>query len=220
MTTEFHLRIDTHDLSILAKIIEHIQPEYYVFGKEIAKKTKKEHIHVHIYKTISIKPESFSRKLKRDILQKLFQKSSSYSIATSRDSLKSQLYVCKDGNFQFSEEFPEKLKDSILDQLEKLNEQKSTPFKDQLINIFKNKISLHSNGRLYDDIPDDNMHPAEICNRIYLDINEDRISSGMLPPTHTDCIKYMKYLTLTLNDILHPSDYEALEHFLFQPFKY
>lgn len=219
MTTEFHVRIDTHDHSILARIIETIQPDYYVFGKEIAKRTKKEHIHIHIYKTIDIKPESFSRKIKRDILQVEFKKSSMYSITLARDPLKSQLYVCKDGNFQFSDDFPVEKQEFILDNLHKLNEQKSIPFKDQLINIFKNKISTNSNGRIYFDSKDIPTEASDICNRVYKDINEDRIMLGLLPPTHSDCIKYMKYIAITLEDDLHPYDEQALNHFLFSPFK-
>jgi hypothetical protein len=217
--TEFHVRIDTWDAEILERILEEISPDYYVWGKEIAKKTKKKHIHIHLFRWIKIKPESFSRKLKRDVFQKIWTKSSNYSIAIAREPLKSQLYVCKDGNFQFSDTFPVEEKENILDHLQKLNEQKNTPFKDQLKIIFKNKISTNSNGRIYFDSKDIPTEADIICNRIYKDINEDRIMLGLLPPTHTDCIKYMKYLTIQLEDILHPLDYSALEHYLFMPFK-
>jgi hypothetical protein len=217
--TEFHVRIDTWDAEILERILEEISPTYYVWGKEIAKKTSKEHTHIHLFKTISIKPESYTRKMKRDVFQKIWKKSSNYSIAIARDPLKSQLYVCKDGNFQFSDTFPKLEKEKILDHLENLAIQKQTPFKDQLKNIFKNKISTNSNGRIYFDSKDIPTEAADICNRIYKDINEDRIMLGLLPPTHTDCIKYMKYISIQLEDILHPYDLQSLDYYLFMPFK-
>ena len=68
------------------------------------------------------------------------------------------------------------------------------------------------------------MYPAEvegiIANNMYKDIVSNRVERDLLPPSHADTIKYMKYVTLKLhqNKEIHPADYSSLERQLFMPF--
>ena len=168
------------------------------------------------------KPSSFKKKVRESILQKYFPKDSSkYSVQDARNSKKSQLYAMKDHNFTFSDTYPNELKDRMLTDLKTLEDEKDMPFKEQLYNIFKKKISSNYNEN--SDLPG-YMYPAEvegiIANNMYKDIVSNRVERDLLPPSHADTIKYMKYVTLKLhqNKEIHPADYSSLERQLFMPF--
>lgn len=223
MTSEFHIRLDTWDDNILEKVLKDISPKYYVYGKEIANKTQKEHTHIHVYKDLTIQPASFAKHVRQSILQKYFPKDSrQYTVTQARNSKKSQLYTMKDHDYTFSKDYPEHLKDNLLSKLKQLDDEKNTPFKEQLYNIFKNKIS--SNNNESSDLPG-YMYPAEVdgtvSNSMYKDIIANRVERDLLPPSHADTIKYMKYVTLKLeqNNEIHPADLSTLNHHLFTPFR-
>lgn len=184
--------IDKKTIEILKKYLSKISNEYIIVFEK-GKKTGKEHLHFLITKDSCQLQKSECDTIRKDITKLInFNNSKQYYVGGVRDEKKCFLYTLKDLNIIEETWIDRAEYDSMMAETVRINDEKNTPMKAQLIKHIDNYRSK---------IDDDN--EEYIVDLDYQTIMKQiivyHVSRDYLPPTPTMLLQYTIYVMQKLD---------------------